>query len=141
MECSLIPELKCDDYEQSLIFYRDMLGFDVMYVREDEGFAMLEYQGSQLMIDSLRHCSRFVTGMMEKPYGRGVSFQIRTADVDAIYKRAKDNSLQIFLPMETKWYGVPNKDIEVGNKQFLVQDPDGYLLRFYEDLGERQLEK
>jgi hypothetical protein len=28
-------------------------------------------------------------------------------------------------------------DKETGNKQFLVQDPDGYLLRFFEDLGLR----
>ncbi len=26
---------------------------------------------------------------------------------------------------------------EVGNRQFVVQDPDGYLLRFFSDLGER----
>lgn len=26
-----------------------------------------------------------------------------------------------------------------GNKEFLVQDPDGYLIRFSEDLGEKQI--
>jgi hypothetical protein len=35
--------------------------------------------------------------------------------------------------VEEKWYRV--NDQETGNKQFLVQDPDGYLLRFFEDLG------
>ena len=30
--------------------------------------------------------------------------------------------------------------ILLGNKEFLVQDPDGYLLRFSEDLGEKNLE-
>jgi len=25
----------------------------------------------------------------------------------------------------------------LGNKEFLIQDPDGYLLRFSEDLGEK----
>ena len=39
---------------------------------------------------------------------------------------------------EEKWY---RKDsIEVGNKQFLVQDPDGYLLRFTQDLGKRPIQ-
>lgn len=27
----------------------------------------------------------------------------------------------------------------LGNKEFLVQDPDGYLLRFAEDLGEKEV--
>ena len=26
----------------------------------------------------------------------------------------------------------------LGNREFLVQDPDGYLLRFSEDLGEKE---
>ena len=25
----------------------------------------------------------------------------------------------------------------LGNKEFLIQDPDGYLLRFTQDLGEK----
>lgn len=29
--------------------------------------------------------------------------------------------------------------INIGNKEFLVQDPDGYLLRFSEDLGEKEV--
>jgi lactoylglutathione lyase len=37
--------------------------------------------------------------------------------------------------IETKWYR--HDDIEHGQTQFLVQDPDGYLLRFMQDLGQR----
>ena len=39
--------------------------------------------------------------------------------------------------MEEKWYR--KNDKEVGHKQFLVQDPDGYLLRFFQDLGIREI--
>lgn len=39
--------------------------------------------------------------------------------------------------MEEKWYRATDK--ELGNKQFLVQDPDGYLLRFFQDLELRTL--
>jgi hypothetical protein len=38
---------------------------------------------------------------------------------------------------EVKWYR--KTDVEVGVKQFLVQDPDGYLIRFTEYLGERAI--
>ncbi|HEY0476960.1 MAG TPA: hypothetical protein VGD37_05520 [Kofleriaceae bacterium] len=37
--------------------------------------------------------------------------------------------------MEERWYR--RNDHEVGNRQFVVADPDGYLLRFFGDLGQR----
>jgi hypothetical protein len=36
--------------------------------------------------------------------------------------------------VEDAWYRA--NDRYLGNRQFLVQDPDGYLRRFFEDLGE-----
>ena len=42
------------------------------------------------------------------------------------------------MDVEEKWYR--RDGFEVGNRQILVQDPDGYLLRFTEDLGERPLQ-
>jgi hypothetical protein len=32
-------------------------------------------------------------------------------------------------------------DVEVGNRQFIVLDPDGYMLRFVQDLGNKKKEK
>ena len=37
--------------------------------------------------------------------------------------------------MEENWYRQDDKLL--GNKEFLVQDPDGYLFRFSEDLGSK----
>lgn len=39
------------------------------------------------------------------------------------------------MECEEAWYR--KGDFEVGQRQFLVQDPDGYLLRLVEGLGER----
>ncbi|MNJ79105.1 hypothetical protein D3C77_770230 [compost metagenome] len=36
-------------------------------------------------------------------------------------------------PIEERWYR--QGGMLVGQRNFLVQDPDGYLLRFAEDLG------
>jgi hypothetical protein len=46
-----------------------------------------------------------------------------------------EEDLPVFMEIEEAWYR--RKDVEVGNRQFLVQDPDGYLLRFFQDLGTR----
>jgi hypothetical protein len=44
-------------------------------------------------------------------------------------------SIALFRPVEERWYRIGA--VEGGNRQVLVQDPDGYLLRFFEDMGER----
>ena len=43
----------------------------------------------------------------------------------------------IFVEPEEKWYRAG--DVEIGVRQFLVQDPDGYLVRLQEEIGERPL--
>ena len=51
------------------------------------------------------------------------------------YKNLKDNNYKITFEIEENWYRQGNRLL--GNKEFLIQDPDGYLLRFFEDLGEK----
>jgi predicted lactoylglutathione lyase len=83
---TLIPELSVKDYEKSIAFYVQTLGFQIAYSREANRFAMILMDTAQIMI-------------------------------------------------EENWYEVNGK--KYGNKEFLVQDPDGYLLRFSEDIGIR----
>lgn len=132
-EPKLTPEIYVTSYKESLAFYVQTLGFNVLYDRKDEGFAMLEKEGAFFMIDELGGSRDWLSAELSKPYGRGVNFQIEVADVMALYEAAQKADAPIFLEMEEKWYAT---DIGLtGNKQFIVQDPDGYLLRFYEDLG------
>jgi catechol 2,3-dioxygenase-like lactoylglutathione lyase family enzyme len=132
----LIPELKVTDFEKSLAFYGDIAGFTVLYERKEEAFAMLEKEGSQIMIEALTDQSRtWKVGALEHPFGRGMHFQIEVSDVDTLYQKIKEAEWPIFHNMEEKWYRVNEK--EEGNRQFLVQDPDGYLLRFFTELKAR----
>lgn len=132
----LTPELYCTDFPLTLEFYTSVLGFTVAYDRPEEKFAMLSYQGAEIMIEQIgTNVRKWLAGPLEKPFGRGVSFQIETDEVDALYNRVKKASLNPFLDMEEKWYRADK--VEVGNRQFIVQDPDGFLLRFFQDIGER----
>jgi catechol 2,3-dioxygenase-like lactoylglutathione lyase family enzyme len=130
----LVPELVCSDLERSLAFYTTVLGFAIAYQREAERFAYLEREGAELMLQGPAGLV-FVAGDLQPPYGRGINLQIETSDVDALHDAAVAAGAPIYLPMEEKWYR--RDDVLLGNRQFIVQDPDGYLLRFYQDLGSR----
>lgn len=140
----LTPELACTDIKASLPFYTEVLGFDIQYQRPEEGFAMLIRQGSRLMLDQIGTVSitgtdrTWAAGPLEYPLGRGINLQMQTTNVDALYAKVQQSGAKIFLPMEEKWYR--RDDVLLGNRQFIVQDPDGYLLRFFEDLGERKVQ-
>jgi len=134
---ALVPELSVADFDKSLDFYTRILSFSVAYKREEEGFAYLTLGEAQLMIDEIGKGRTWQTGDFERPLGRGINLQIEVKSIQPLLANLKENNIPIFLETEEKWYR--KGDFEVGNKQFLVQDPDGYLLRFTEDLGERPL--
>jgi len=131
----LIPELKVRDFKESLDFYTHLAEFEILYDRPEQQFAMLERDGAMLMIELMESQDRWVIGKREYPLGQGINFQIEVGDVQALYDSFEKAKYPIFFEMEEKWYR--KNDSEVGNRQFLVQDPDGYLLRFFQDLGAR----
>ncbi len=137
LKTSLTPELYCSNIQSSLAFYTKILGFDIQYQRDEEGFVMLERQGSRIMLEEIRNDSAriWLNAPLEKPFGRGINFEIKTNNIDQLYADVQKAGIKIFLLIEEKWYRANN--IELGNRQFIVQDPDGYMLRFAQDLGER----
>jgi catechol 2,3-dioxygenase-like lactoylglutathione lyase family enzyme len=140
---SLTPEFSCSNIKTSLAFYTKVLGFEIQYQRAEDGFAMLERQGSRIMLDEINNHSAdstnrtWTSAALEKPFGRGMNLEIRTTQIDELYLRVQKSGVTIFLPLEEKWYRV--HDSEVGNRQFIVLDPDGYMLRFAQDLGCRDV--
>ena len=132
----LIPELDVSDLSRSLHFYLSVAGFELKYDRPEERFAMLELEGAFLMLEEATGPRRrFRTAPLEKPYGRGVNFQIQVSDVESLYRRLVFANAEVVIPLEEKWYR--SGEQELGNRQFVVADPDGYLLRFFSDLGMR----
>lgn len=135
---ALVPELDVSDLAESLTVYRDIFGFEVLAERPEEAFAYLSIGPAHLMLEEAEGAGRrFRSAPLERPYGRGVNLQINVPDVFALHERVQRANLQIVAPLEERWYR--QSKLELGNRQFVVADPDGYLLRFYEDLGSRPL--
>jgi catechol 2,3-dioxygenase-like lactoylglutathione lyase family enzyme len=144
----LVPELDVTALDSSLRFYTGVLGFRILFERPAERFTYLERSGVELMLEEAAGPGRRLrTAPLEPPYGRGVNFQLRVEDVDGMLDRAVEAGADIVVPMEERWYAVNvahpggrwqvTGDVEAGNRQFVVADPDGYLWRPYRDLGMR----
>ncbi len=135
MPYALVPELSVRDWMTSRAFYVDVLGFCVLHERPDEGFSYLALGRAELMIDQLGAGRDFGDAVLEKPFGRGVNLQIEVPDVRHLLSQVIAAQMPLALELEEKWYRVG--DQEAGNLQFIAADPDGYLLRFFQDLGTR----
>jgi len=130
----MVPELAVTNFDKSLEFYTNVLGFKVIHSRQNPDFAYLDQENAQLMIEQWGE-DGWNTGGMQYPLGRGINFQIEMRDISPVYDRLIGQTYPLFRDVEENWY--QSDGVEIGQKEFLVQDPDGYLLRFCENIGER----
>ena len=132
----IIPELSVSNLKNSLKFYQTA-GFKIEYKRVEIKFVFLSLGEFQFMLQEISEDDKWNLAPLKYPFGNGINFQLEVENVDEIYNSLKKNSYKIAFDMEENWYRQDDKLL--GNKEFLVQDPDGYLIRFSQDLGEKQI--
>jgi catechol 2,3-dioxygenase-like lactoylglutathione lyase family enzyme len=130
----LVPELTVTNLNASLNFYVRVVGFDLLFSRDEPPFAYLDFEGAQLMLEEMG-ADGWQTSELVKPFGRGINFQIECADVMALRERFLEAGIAVFREPADHWYAVG--ETLFGARELLAQDPDGYLLRFSENLDER----
>jgi catechol 2,3-dioxygenase-like lactoylglutathione lyase family enzyme len=131
---ALVPELLVADLRRSQEFYCGICGFAVRFSRPEDGFLYLDLGGAQIMLEEVSE-EAWITAPLEQPFGRGINLQIEVAEVVPIAARLEAAGIVPFRALHEAWYR--EGDVEHGQAQLLVQDPDGYVLRFVEVLGER----
>lgn len=132
----IIPELSVTNLQDSLNFYKT-IGFKVEYERPENKFVFLSLGEIQFMLQEISENDKWDVAPLSYPFGNGINFQLEVEDIDKIYKSLVDNNYKIAYDVEENWYR--QEDKLLGNREFLVQDPDGYLIRFSEDLGEKNI--
>lgn len=134
---TVVPELLCSDLTRSRVFYVDLLGFSVWYERPEEGFVYLRREDAHLMLEALTAPGRkWVTAELAHPFGRGMNLQIEVEDVGTLYERCRTRAPErVYLDLEDKSYRRDHETIR--QRQFVIQDPDGYLIRLCSPLGGR----
>jgi catechol 2,3-dioxygenase-like lactoylglutathione lyase family enzyme len=132
---ALVPELVVGELPASLRFWCDILGFRIAYQRPEDDFAYLERGQAQVMLEVSK--GDWQTGGWERPLGRGINFQILVDSLEPLLDALAAASWPLFRAAHEAWYRIA--DQETGQRQFLVLDPDGYLLRFAQPIGCRPI--
>lgn len=132
----IIPELSVSNLGNSLKFYKT-LGFKIEYERVEDKFIFISLGEIQFMLQEITSNDKWNVGTLTYPFGNGINFQLEVDNIDIIYQNLKQHNYEIAFDIEENWYRQDDKLL--GNKEFLVQDPDGYLLRFSQDLGTKNI--
>ena len=122
---SLIPELSVSNIENSIKFYTT-IGFKIMFERKEDKFCFFQLEDQQIMIEEI--IDNWNTGPLEYPFGRGINISMSIRNIDEYYNKIVENNIKIFEKLKINKYLVD--DVTYEDKEFLIQDPDGYLLRF-----------
>ena len=87
----------------------------------------MSFQDSQFMFEQI-HEDGWNTGELTYPLGRGINFSIAVDDIEKLYILVKSKQLEIYRELTESVYQA--NGTEELQMKFLIQDPNGYLLRF-----------
>ena len=96
---------------ESVRFYRDVLGMELLYGGEGAGFSSLRARDAQSAILNLEQ------GEAATHWGRLIFY---VTDVDALWNHLKHRGFNPEIPRDASW----------GERYFHVPDPDGHELSF-----------
>lgn len=119
---SISPFFIVSDLARAISFYRDALGFEVVYRAPDHEptFAIVRRDGVQLM---LKHVAEDVPPLpngAHHPWARWDAF-VHAPDPDGLAAEFASRDVTLRMPLA---------DTDDGLRGFEVADPDGYVLFF-----------
>jgi uncharacterized glyoxalase superfamily protein PhnB len=101
-------------------FYRK-LGFEV--VRSDDGHSVVRLGDFEITLVNMRDEAEFARDSMAGEKGKGMYVYVHVDDVDAKYHELlKKGYKPATAPRDWNW----------GNREFVLKDPDGYKLVFFQ---------
>jgi len=121
----LTPNLMVDDVQQTLAFYHDVLGFNVLMTLPDHppfDFAIVQRDQVELMFQSRTSLSENVPALTGHPIGASQTFYIEVDGLTKLYENLRDQ-VDIVVDLHTTFYGT---------QEFYFRDMNGYILSFAE---------
>ena len=87
----------------------------------------MSFQDSQSMFEQIQD-DGWNIGELVYPLGRGIGFSIVVDDIEELYQLVNNLNIELYKELTRNIYKV--NGIEETEIEFLIQDPNGYLLRF-----------
>jgi catechol 2,3-dioxygenase-like lactoylglutathione lyase family enzyme len=127
-------ELIVSNYARSLAFWTGPMDFGVCYTRPATKFAYLEHpDGAQMMF--YERDGDWETGPFEAPLGRGAILQIGVSNIEKAHAAIVSANVPLYVDLRERWRNWGDR--EGCQREFLVQDPDGYLIMVNQKMAER----
>ncbi len=132
MKAKVSVMLNVPDVDRSVAFYRS-LGFDVRWETSGED-GRLDYAGVGIgeaiiwlgrIPKSARGMAKDYADWVSSPLGAGAMVTVELDAVEEIYELAKKSKAPLDAPLSERPYGTA----------FVVNDPDGYVIRFLRPKG------
>lgn len=112
------------DCTLSVKFYKK-LGFNV--TQSDERNTTVELDGFEIILVTMRDEEEFNRDSLAADKGRGLYVYVHTDDVNAKYAELQKLGLSpATKPCDWPW----------GNREFVIKDPDGYKVCFWQKINE-----
>ena len=124
----LTPNLIVSSVEQSLAFYRDVLGFSLIITVPDQSpyvFAALQSGPVEIFLNAPGPAVEEYPAFAGKPLGGTLTLFIEVSEIERVYDDLKAR-VKVTMPLEKKWYGVT---------EFAFEDPDAYVITFAQRPG------
>ena len=123
----LTPNLMVENVNETVDFYRDVLGFELAMSIPEEGelnWAMMSCGGVELMFQSRASVAEEFPPFGELEIGGSLGFYIEVAGIDELYAGLAERA-EIVTEPHTTFYGM---------REFTIRDNNGYILTFAEQV-------
>lgn len=121
------PNLLVRDIDASTRFYRDVLGFSVGPTVPDAApfvFVWMQRDEVGVFLNDIKAAADF-PGAAERPAGGTCTMFFIVTGVDEYYEQVR-GAAKVLLPIKTQFYGM---------REFAVEDPDGHIITFAEQVS------
>lgn len=125
----LTPNIMVEHVNNTVAFYRDTLGFELVTSVPAEGtfdWAMLKNGAIEIMFQSRASLSGELPRFAGKAIGGTLTLYIDVADIKSLYANL-ENKVKLIHGMATTFYGA---------QEFTIEDCNGYILTFAEPVNQ-----
>ncbi len=122
----LTPNLMVEDVNQTLNFYTNILGFEVLATVPETGqlnWAMLKQGDVEIQLQLRASLTEELPIFKDKQIGGALTLYIGVEGIEELHERLKDK-VTIVQAMHTTFYGT---------QEFAIQDCNGFVLSFSQE--------